>query len=112
VNGTEIVGQIDEEFSTMGHPQPNSRIRAIDASRSGARSQIDPILRLQAASRDDKAGVGYVRPIRLDLALAIRAIFSGRCRGNLPPKRSEEQRKHEPGPNGIYDSQLTPLRAA
>jgi hypothetical protein len=76
------------------------------------RSPIDPIFCPQAASRDDKAGVGYVRPICLDLALAIRAIFSGRCRGNLPPKRSEEQRKHEPGPNGIYDSQLTALRGA
>ena len=76
------------------------------------RSQIDPIFCPQAASPDDKAGVGYVRPICLDLALAIRAVFSGRSRSNLPPKRSEEQRKHEPGPNGIYDSQLTALRAA
>jgi hypothetical protein len=73
------------------------------------RSQIDPIFCPQAASRDDKAGVGYVRPICLDLALAIRAIFSGRSRSNL---RSEGQRKHEPGPNGIYDSQLTALRGA
>jgi hypothetical protein len=47
------------------------------------RSQIDPILCLQAASQDDKAGVGYVRPICLDLALAIPAIFSGRSRSNL-----------------------------
>ena len=73
------------------------------------RSQIDPIFCPQAASRDDKAGVGYVRPICLDLALAIRAIFSGRSRSNL---RSEGQGKHEPGPKGIYDSQLTALRGA
>jgi len=83
-----------------------------EALRRSPRSQIDPILRLQAARRDHKAGVGYVRPICLDLALAIRTVFSGRSRSNLPPKRSEEQRKHEPGPNGIYDSQLTALRAA
>jgi len=57
------------------------------------RSQIDPIFCPQAASPDDKAGVGYVRSICLDLALAIRAIFSGRSRSNL---RSEGQRKHEP----------------
>jgi len=36
VNRTEIVGQIDEEFSAMGYPQPNSRIRAVDASRGAA----------------------------------------------------------------------------
>ena len=53
VNRTEIVGQIDEEFSAMGYPQPNSRIRAVDASRGAARGQIDPILCLQAAGRDD-----------------------------------------------------------
>jgi hypothetical protein len=69
------------------------------------RSQIDPIFCPQAASRDDKAGVGYVRPICLNLAL----IFIGRSRSNL---RSEGQRKHEPGPKGIYDSQLTALRGA
>ena len=112
VNGTEIVGQIDEELNTMGHTQPNSRICTVDASRSAARSQIDPILCLQAASRDDKAGVGYVRSICQDLALAIWAIFSGRSRRNLSPERGEEQRKQQPGPKGIYERQLTVLRAA
>ena len=96
----------------MSYPQPDSGIRAVDASRSAARSQIDPILRLQAASWDDKAGVGYVRSICQDLALAIWAIFSGRSRSNLSPERSEEQRKQQPGPKGIYERQLTVLRAA
>jgi hypothetical protein len=81
----------------MGYPQPDSRIRAVDASRSPARSEMDAILRLQAASRDDKAGVGYVRPIRLDLALAIRAIFSGQGRSTILPKRSAQQRKQQLG---------------
>jgi hypothetical protein len=96
----------------MGYPQPHSRIRAVNVSRSAARSHIDPVLRLQAASRVDKDGVAYVRPIRLDLALAIRAIFSGRSRSNLSPEHSKEQRKHQPGPKGIYDNELKALRAA
>jgi hypothetical protein len=70
VNGTEIVGQIDEELSAMGYPQPHSGIRAVDASRDAPRLRADPILRLQAAGRDDDTGVGYIRPICLDLALA------------------------------------------
>jgi hypothetical protein len=83
----------------MGYPHPNSRIRAVDASRSAARSQIDPILRLQAAGRDDKAGVGYIRPISLDLALAIRTIFSGRGFDNVP--RDEQKREYARGSNRI-----------
>src|SRR6516225_5019265 len=67
---------------------------------------------LQAASRDDKAGVGSVRSICQDLALAIWAIFSGQSRRNLSPERGEEQRKQQPGPKGIYERQLTVLRAA
>ena len=109
VNRTEIVGQIDEEFSAMGYPQPNSRIRAVDASRGAGRGQIDPILCLQAAGRDDKARVGYIRPISLDLALGTRAIFCGQGRSNFSPEPSEQKGKNQPGPNGIYDSQLTAL---
>ena len=74
----------------MGYPQPNSRIRAVDASRSGARSQVDAILRLQAAVWNDKARVDYVRPIRLDLTLGTRAILSGQGRSNFLSKRREE----------------------
>ena len=58
------------------------------------RSPIDRFLCLRAASQDDKAGVGYVRPICLDLALVIRVIFSGRSRSNLSLERGKEQRKH------------------
>ena len=93
----------------MGYPQPNSRIRAVDASRGAARGQIDPILCLQAAGRDDKARVGYIRPISLDLALGTRAIFCGQGRSNFSPEPSEQKGKNQPGPNGIYDSQLTAL---
>ena len=57
----------------MGYSQPNSRVRSIDAS---PRCQIDAILRLKAAVWDDEARVGYVRAIRLDLALGIRAIMA------------------------------------
>jgi hypothetical protein len=73
----------------MGYPQPNSGVRSIDASRSPARCQIDAILRLQAAVWNDEARVDYVRPIRLDLALAIRATLSGQGRSNFLPKRRE-----------------------
>src|SRR5262249_17496364 len=76
--GTEIVRQIDEELSAMSYPHPNSGIRAVDGSRGTARGQVDPILRLQAAGRDDDTGAGYIRPICLDLALAIRAILPSR----------------------------------
>jgi hypothetical protein len=89
VNGTEIVGEIDQKLSAMGYTQPNSRIRAVDASRSAARSQVDPILRLQAAVWNDEARVDYVRPIRLDLILGTRAILSGQGRSNFLPKRRE-----------------------
>jgi hypothetical protein len=64
-------------FSAMGYPYPNSCIRPVNASRCAPRGRIDSILRLQAADQDDKAGFGYIRPICSDLALAIRAIFSG-----------------------------------
>ena len=109
VNGTEIVRQIDEELSAMGYPQPNSRIRAVDASRNAARNQIDPILRLQAAGRDDDTGVGYIRPICLDLALAIRAIFRRRDLDNLPPQRDEQKREYKCGTKGIGSKQFTAL---
>jgi hypothetical protein len=90
-------------------PQPNSRIRAVDASGGGARGQIDPILRLQAAGRDDKARVSYIRPISLDLALGTRAVLSGQGRSNFSPEPREQKSKNQPGPNGVYDSQLTAL---
>ena len=95
----------------MGDPQPNSGVRSIDASRGLVRCQIDAILRLQASVWDDKARVGYIRPIRLDLALAIRAIFSGGGRDNFLPKRSEQKREHQPGPNGIHAGSLRHLIA-
>ena len=48
-------------------------------------NQIDPILRLETSGWDDKARVGYIRTIRLDLALGIRAILSGRGLDNSLP---------------------------
>ena len=109
VNGMEIVGQIDEELDAMGYSQPNSGVRSIDASRGLARCQIDAILSLKAAVWDDRARVGYIRPIRLDLAMGIRAIFSGRCLDKYSPQRSEQQREHERGPDGIDGRQLATL---
>jgi hypothetical protein len=78
----------------MGYSQPNSRVRSIDASRGPARCQIDAILRLKTAVWDDEARVGYVRAIRLDLALGIRAIFSGRGSDKFSLERGEQQREH------------------
>ena len=89
VHGTEIVRQIDEELSAMSDPHPNSGIRAVDGSRGTAPRQVDPILRLQAAGRDDDTGVGYIRPICLDLALAIRAMLRSRGLPILPLQRDE-----------------------
>ena len=85
----------------MGYSQPNSGVRSIDASRGLARRQVDAILRLQAAVWDDEARVGYIRTIRLDLALGIWAIFSGRGLDNFPPERSEQKREHQRG-TGLY----------
>ena len=93
----------------MGDPQPNSAVRSVDDSRDPVRCQIDAILRLQASAWDDKARVGYIRPIRLDLALGIRAIFGSQALNNVPRERSEQKRDHQREPNGIYDSQLTAL---
>jgi len=81
-------------------------VRSIDASGGPARCQIDTIVRLQAAVWDDEARVGYTRTIRLDLALGIRAIFSSRGRDNFLPRRSEQKREHQPGPNGIHAGSL------
>ena len=94
----------------MGDPQPNSGVRSIDASRGLVRCQIDAILRLQASVWDDKARVGYIRPIRLDLALAIRAIFSGGGRDNFLRELREYKRDHQRGADGIDGGQLTALR--
>jgi hypothetical protein len=61
-----------------------------------------------AASRDGdrrRSSLVYIRPIRLDLALGTRAILSSQRRSNFSPKRSEQERNHQLGPNGIYDSQ-------
>ena len=85
----------------MSYPHPNSGIRAVDGSRGTAPRQVDPILRLQAAGRDDDTGVGYIRPICLDLALAIRAIFRRRGLDNLPPQRDEQKHEYERGTKGI-----------
>ena len=90
----------------MGYAQPNSGVRSIDASSGLARCQIDAILRLEAAGWDDKARVGHIRTIRLDLALGIRAIFSGRGLDNFSRERSEQKRDHQPGPDGSDSSQL------
>ena len=109
MNGAEIVGQISEKLDAMGNPQPNSGVRSVDDPR-GLRGQIDAILGLEASVWDDKARVGHIRPIRLDLALGIRAIFAGGALDNIPRERSEQEREHRPGPNGIYDSQPTALR--
>src|SRR6202043_3424559 len=94
----------------MGDPQPNSGVRSIDASRGLVRCQIDAILRLQASVWDDKARIGYIRPIRLDLALAIRAIFSGGGRDNFLRELREYKRDHQRGADGIDGGQLTSLR--
>ncbi len=75
-----------------------------------ARCQIDTILRLQAAVWNDKARVGHIRTIRLDLALGIRAILSGRGLDNSLPERSEQKRDHQRGPDGIDGRQVTVLR--
>ena len=109
VHGTEIVRQVDEELSAMSYPHPNSGIRAVDGSRGTEPRQVDPILRLQAAGRDDDTGVGYIRPICLDLALAIRAILPSRGLDNLPPQRDAQKREYERGTKGIGSGQLTPL---
>jgi hypothetical protein len=110
VYGTEIVRQIDEELSAMSYPHSNSGIRAVDGCRGTAPRQVDPILRLQAAGRDDDTGVGYIRPICLDLALAIRAIFRSRGLDNLPPQRDAQKREYERGTTkGIGSGQLTTL---
>jgi hypothetical protein len=101
MNGVEIVGQIDKKLSAMGYPQPNSGVRPVDASRITARGQIDAILRLQAAVWNDEARVGYIRSIGLDLAFGIGTIVRGQGRSNFLPKRSEQQRKPQLGPNGI-----------
>ena len=93
----------------MGDPQPNSAVRSVNDPRDPIRCQTDAILRLQASAWDDKARVGYIRPISLDLALGTRAIFSGQGRSNFSPEPSEQKGKNQPGPNGIYDSQLTAL---
>jgi hypothetical protein len=90
----EIVGQIDEELDAMGYSQPNSGVSSIDAARGAARRQIDAILRLKAAVWDDEARVGYIRTIRLDLAMGIRAIFSGRGLDKFSPERGEQKREH------------------
>ena len=74
-------------------------------------AQRAAVLRLQAAVWDDEARVGYIRTIRLDLALGIRAIFSSRGRDNFLPKRSEQKREHQPGPNGIHAGSLRHLIA-
>ena len=109
-NGAEIVGQIGEKLDAMGNPQPNSSVRSVDDPRGLVRGQIDAILRLQASVWDDEARVGYIRPIRLDLALGIRAIFGSQALNNVPRERSEQKRDHQREPDGIYDSQLTALR--
>jgi hypothetical protein len=109
VHGTEIVRQIDEELSAMSYPHPNSGIRAVDGSRATAPRQVDPILRLQAAGRDDDTGVGYIRPICLDLALAIRAILPSRGLDNLPLQPDAQKREYERGTKGIGSGQLTTL---
>jgi hypothetical protein len=69
-------------------------------------AQRAAVLRLQAAVWDDEARVDYIRTIRLDLALGIRAVFSSRGRDNFLPKRSEQKREHQPGPNGIHAGSL------
>ena len=94
----------------MGYPQPNSGVRSIDASQGPTRRQIDAILRLQAAGRDDKARVGHIRAIRLYFALGIRAIFSDRGLDNFLPERSEQKRENQRGPDGVDGRQLTALR--
>ena len=48
----------------MGDPQPNSAVRSVDDPRDPIRGQIDAILGPQASAWDDKARVGYIRPIR------------------------------------------------
>jgi hypothetical protein len=94
----------------MGDPQPNSGVRSIDDSRGLVDCQINAILRLQAAVWDDKTRVGYIRPIRLDRTLAIRAIFSGGGRENFLRELREYKPGHQRGADGIDGGQLTGLR--
>ena len=89
----------------MGDPRPGSGVHSIDASRGLVSCQIDAIVRLQASVWDDKARVGYIRPIRLDLALAIRAIFSGGGRDDFLRELREYQRDHQRGADGIDGGQ-------
>ena len=91
-------------------PRSNSGVCPVDDPRGLVRCQIDAILHLQASVWDDKARVGYIRPIRLDLALAIRAIFSGRGRDNFLHERSENKRDHQRGADDIDGRQLMRLR--
>jgi hypothetical protein len=75
-------------------PQPNSAVRSVDDPRDPIRRQIDAILRLQASAWDDKARVGYIWPIRLNLGFDIGAIFSGRRLDDCSLERSEYKRDH------------------
>ena len=109
VKGMEIVGQIDEKLSAMGYTEPNSSVCSVDTPRAALSGDIDAILRLQASCWDDVAGVGHVRPIRLDLALGIRTIFDGRGLDNSSPLSSEQKREHQRGPGDVDHRQLMML---
>ena len=77
---------------------PSMRLETLSAVR------LMPFSACKLASWDHKAGVGYIRPIRLDLTLGTRAILSGQGPSNCLPERSEQQRKHQLRPSCIYDS--------
>jgi hypothetical protein len=94
----------------MGDPQPNSAVRSVDDPRDPIRCQIDAILRLQASAWDDKARVGYIRPIRLDLGLDIGAIFSGRGLDDCSLEQSEYKRNHRCPKDRIAGRRLRRLR--
>jgi hypothetical protein len=103
----EIVGQIDQKLDAVGRSESNPGVRSIYDLRARPCCQIHAILRLQAAVWDDKARVGHIGPVRLNVALDIRAIFSGRGHDNLSLERREQKRDRQRATHGVDGGQLT-----